>query len=706
MPVMDWPLLSDSPVSGRHVLVIDDDRDFAGSLRNLLTLEGYEVEVAHNAGGALDALDRFNVEVALIDIRLGDQDGLALIGEFQQRREDVICVIMTAYASVEAAIKALQRGAYDFLCKPFYPEDLIATLERCFERLALARGREAAERALSIRNQELEAVNARLKRVVCAMQVISTSETMPSLYATVAEALAHVMSAKNAALYLAEGSELTLHKALLGGLPSRIMFPGDARTFQRAMFTIQITSAQVAPISAGAREASPSLPLSLLAFPLTGEIGKPLGLLVLQPDPNADFSDQDRELGIILTSFINEAIRMLQAYDSARWCETRLRDFIDHSPSLVSLNDLQGRYLLVNRQFETWHGRRADEVVGKTPDELFSSNVAHLYGPGSAPPLSETIVEGEAELVFQDGSAHTVLVTRFPIRDTGGRLIGVGTIATDVTESRRAAKRQRHSQELEALGQLTGGIAHDFNNLLAVIIGNLHLLREKVCDPDENRELIDDSLQSASSGRELVQSLLAFGRYQRPQPEPTDPNGIVLGLSRVLKRTLGETIEIRWFLSHDVWPIAVDKCQLETSLLNLVLNARDAMPHGGFLTIGTRNVVLSHPFGEHETVIPGPYVALTMTDNGTGMTPVVAAQALQPFFTTKPRSGNGLGLNMVYRFVKESGGHLVIDSKPGIGTSVTLYLPMAKGGPARPERSYGDKVELRIQCERTPVVED
>jgi PAS domain S-box-containing protein len=701
---MDWPLLSNPPVSGHHVMVVDDDRDFAGSLRNLLTLEGYEVEIAYNVAGALDALDRCKVEVALIDIRLGGQDGLALLEEFRQRRKDVICVIMTAYASVETAIEALQRGAYDFLCKPFYPEDLVATLERCFERLALARGRDAAERALSIRNQELEAVNARLKRAVSAMRVISTSETMPSLYTTAIEAIARVVSAKNAALYLAEGSELTLHEALLGGLPSRIMFPGDARTFQRPMFTIHIASAQVASLSAGAPAPSP---LSLLAFPLTDEIRKPLGLLVLQPEPNADFSDQDRELGIILTSFINEAIRMLQAHDSARWCETRLREFIDHSPSLISLNDLQGRYLLVNRQFETWHGRRADEAVGRTPDELFSSNVAQLYRSGSTSPLNETIVEGEAELVFQDGSAHTVLVTRFPIRGTGGRRIGVGMIATDVTEIRRAEKRLRHSEKLEALGQLTGGVAHDFNNLLAVIIGNLDLLREKVCDPDQNRELINDSLQSASSGRELVKSLLAFGRSQRSQPVPTDPNGIVLGLSRVLKRALGEAIEIHWCLSRDVWPIAVDKCQLETSLLNLLLNARDAMPQGGLLTVETRNVVFPYPFGEPEAIVPGSYVAVAVTDNGTGMTPVVAAQALQPFFTTKKLGiGNGLGLNMVHRFVKESGGHLVIDSKPGIGTSVTLYFPLAKDNPERPERPHADKVELRVQSERVLVVED
>src|ERR1700741_1538068 len=142
---MDWPISSHAPSLSRRVLIIDDDRDFADSLCNLLALEGYEVEVAYSTAEALGAIDRFILEVALIDIRLGAQDGLALVSEFQQRRKDVMCVIITAYASVDTAIQALQKGAYDFLCKPFYPEDLTATLGRCFERLALTRGREAAE---------------------------------------------------------------------------------------------------------------------------------------------------------------------------------------------------------------------------------------------------------------------------------------------------------------------------------------------------------------------------------------------------------------------------------------------------------------------------------------------------------------------------------------------------------------------------------
>jgi PAS domain S-box-containing protein len=703
---MDWPIPSHAPSLGRRVLIIDDDRDFADSLCNLLALEGYEVEVSYSMAGALDAIDRFMVEVALIDIRLGDQDGLALVSEFRQRRKDVMCVIITAYASVETAIQALQKGAYDFLCKPFYPEDLTATLGRCFERLALTRDREAAEHALRKRNEELEVVNARLKRVVAAMQGLSISATPQALYTTAIETLAHVMGAHNAALYLIEGSELTLHQALLQGMPSRIPLPGGSRTFQRPLFAIRVANDQVAAAPRSAT--SPLSGQSLLAFPLTSERHKPLGLLVLQPDPNAIFSDQDRELGLILTSFVNEAIHLLLALDTARWSETRLREIIDNSPSLIALNDLQGRYLVINRQFEEWHGRSASEVVGSRPDEVFSSGVARLYESRSVTVLDDNrIVEEETEIVFRDGTAHTVLVTRFPVRGTGGRSIGIGTIATDVTDRRRAEERLRHSQQMEALGQLTGGIAHDFNNLLAVIIGNLDLLREKFSDHDMRRELIDDSLSSAASGRELVKRLLAFGRRQRLQPEPTDVNKIVFGLSRMLERTLGETIEIRWVLNDDLWPVTVDKSQLETSLLNLMFNARDAMTSGGQLTIETKNVVVHQPVDEHETIAAGDYITLTVTDTGIGMTPLMAAQAPQPFFTTKESgNGSGLGLSMVYGFVKQSGGYLMIDSKPGHGTGVTLYLPRARNDFALAEGPSVDEVDVRAQGERILVVED
>ena len=692
----------------RHVLIVDDDQDFADSLSNLLRIEGYNVKVAYDTTAALEALEQFPIEVALIDLRMDDEDGLALVSEFRRRRKEIICVMITAYASVESAIQALQRGAYDFLCKPFYPEALIAALDRCFERIALTRGREAAEHDLCVRNQELEAVNARLKRAVAAMQMLSSSATLPALYTTAIETLAHVMMAENVGLYLADGSELRLYEALQTGLPSRLELP-DARTFRRSMFAIRTPVALVGLAPNSSLSASPSPRFSLLAFPLTGGGSEPFGLLVLQPSSNIDFGDQDRELGAILASFVNEGIRLLRALDSVRWSEARLREIIDNSPSLICLTDGQGRYLVVNRQFEIWHGRSASEVLGKRPSDVFSPDVARLYRRRKTNvPDDHKIVE--EEVLFKDGSLHTVLAAQFAIRDTSGRSIGTGTIATDVTDRRSAEERLRHSQQMEALGQLTGGMAHDFNNLLAVIIGNLDLLREKFSDlhADEAiRSLIDNSLSSAFSGRDLVQRLLAFGRRQRLEPETTEANKLVLGLSRVIARALNESIQIKWVLGSDPWPITVDKSQFETSLLNLVFNSRDAMPNGGHLTIETSNVVLRHPLHGHETISPGAYVTLTVTDNGTGMPPDVAAQALQPFFTTKNSgNGSGLGLSMVYGFVKQSGAHLIIQSTPLRGTSVTLYFPKAKDPVARPNEANEYPVDFSISNECILVVED
>jgi CheY-like chemotaxis protein len=205
----------------------------------------------------------------------------------------------------------------------------------------------------------------------------------------------------------------------------------------------------------------------------------------------------------------------------------------------------------------------------------------------------------------------------------------------------------------------------------------------------------------------LVQNLLAFGRRQNLRPEPTNANTLVLGLSRVIERALAETIEIRWALNNDPWPIVVDKSQFETSLLNLVFNSRDAMPRGGLITIETNNVVVNHPSGEPKTIAPGRYVTMVVTDNGTGMAPAVAARAPRPFFTTKePGDGAGLGLSMVYGFVRQSGGYVVIQSKPAGGTSVTLYFPRADCADALPNKSGGDQADLRGQGECILVVED
>ncbi len=532
--------------SARRVLVIDDDRDFADSLANLLVLEGYGVEAVYSAAAA--QASAFRAEVALIDIRLGEGSGLDLIAALRHRHPDTICVMMTAYASAETAIEALKQGAYDYLCKPFFTADLLATLERCFDRRALVRQRDAVEAALRARNRELE-----------------------------------------------------------------------------------------------------------------------------------------------------------QALASLRRSEEHLRRITENSPSAISLRDLEGRFLVANTQFEAWHGFEGG-VAGRTAAELFPPDLAQRYAAQDREVLrAGRAIDREVELPFADGSVHAVLMTTFPVLGGPGEAMGVGTIGTDVSAHRRAQEELRQAQKMEALGQLTGGVAHDFNNLLAVILGNLELLQEGIGKGSEQAELIEDALESARAGGELTHRLLAFGRRQTLHPQAVDLRQLITDMARILERTLGATVEIVRILPDRLWQIEVDRHQVETSLLNLALNARDAMIDGGRLTIEAANVDHDLPPGGPE-LAPGRYVMIAVGDTGVGMTPDVLEHAFQPFFTTKDVGhGSGLGLSMVYGFVKQSGGGIEIASKPGRGSTVRMFLPRARGGPAAmlPQVEHG-----RGRGETILVVED
>jgi CheY-like chemotaxis protein len=237
----------------------------------------------------------------------------------------------------------------------------------------------------------------------------------------------------------------------------------------------------------------------------------------------------------------------------------------------------------------------------------------------------------------------------------------------------------RQAQKMEAVGQLTGGIAHDFNNLLGVIVGNLDLLRlEMAAKPIQRQlELVDRMLDASERGASLTQRLLAFSRRQTLNPQLTDINRLILSMSSMLRRTLGGTVEVSASETKGLWPAKIDSGHLESAMLNLAINARDAMPGGGKLTIATANVSFDDDFDDaYADIEPGDYVMISVTDNGVGMPPDVLERCFDPFFTTKEvGKGSGLGLSMVYGFVRQSGGHVRIASTPGRGTVVRIYLP-------------------------------
>jgi PAS domain S-box-containing protein len=297
--------------------------------------------------------------------------------------------------------------------------------------------------------------------------------------------------------------------------------------------------------------------------------------------------------------------------------------------------------------------------------------------------------ETEGYRVRKDGSHFWASVVIDAIHDENGKLIGFGKVTRDITERRQAEKALEEarealfqSQKMEAVGQLTGGVAHDFNNLLQAISGSLEVVEQRLAagrsDVTQHMVAARTAMNRATA---LTQRLLAFARRQPLNPEYTNLNALVPGMRDLIQKSVGEAIQVEIRLAEELWPIWADANQVESALLNLAINARDAMPNGGRLTVETSNTHLDAAYvGSEPGVQPGDYVMLAVTDTGTGMSPDVLARAFEPFFTTKPvGQGTGLGLSQLYGFAQQSGGHVRIESELGQGTSVKLYLPRHHG---------------------------
>ena len=314
------------------------------------------------------------------------------------------------------------------------------------------------------------------------------------------------------------------------------------------------------------------------------------------------------------------------------------------------------------------------------------------------------------------GSALLVLILgSLTLYDSRRRLIALQAsnvrLAKEVGERRAAESQVMQLQKMEAVGQLTGGIAHDFNNMLAIIIGSLEMARRRLAGTEHPGvvRFIDNADEGARRAAALTTRLLAFSRRQPLEPRVLDLNALVGGMSEMLRRTIGETIQIETVLSGGLWRAFADPAQLESTLVNLVVNARDAMSDGGKLTIETSNADLDERYARaHAEVTPGQYAMISVSDTGTGMTPDVMAQAFDPFYTTKaPGRGTGLGLSQVLGFVKQSSGHVKIYSEVGRGTTVKVYLPRYTGeGPAAVASDEGAQPPLGRREELVLVVED
>ncbi len=346
----------------------------------------------------------------------------------------------------------------------------------------------------------------------------------------------------------------------------------------------------------------------------------------------------------------------------------------DGAVRLEDANEVHLAHLGLRR--EQFAGRTPEEVLGLDGAVIARSKYARVVETGQK-------LEYEAELPFANGPRvrHSTMT---PLFDERGRVAKILLTSLDLTERRRAEAQLRHAQKMQSLGQLTGGVTHDFNNLLSIVMGGLELIERqlpKLADgpaAERIRRAHELALQGAERAATLTKRLLAFSRRQNLAPEAVDVNRLVSEMSDMLMRTLGKMITCEIKLTDGLWIVRADGHELDNALLNLALNARDAMPEGGRLTIETGNVRLDAAYAAslEEPVLAGDYVFVAVSDTGCGMDPETAERAFEPFFTTKDVAmGTGLGLSQVYGFVRQSGGHLRLCSAPGEGTTMTIYLP-------------------------------
>lgn len=382
----------------------------------------------------------------------------------------------------------------------------------------------------------------------------------------------------------------------------------------------------------------------------------------------------------------------------------QIRAITDNQPTLISYVDADVKIRFINKTGELWYGKPACDIVGMNITQA-ENCPPPLVERGSL--LSRHPVRYEQLWRGIDGNQRSIEGLMVPDLDPDGEPRGYYIFATDVTERRLAEGQLRQAQKMEAVGQLTGGVAHDFNNLLTVILGNSEILASELPKDSHLRALADMTAAAAQRGADLTHRLLAFARRQMLAPKSIDVNELVAHMDGLIRRTLSEDIEIELVRGAGLWEALADPAELESALLNLCINARDAMTGGGRLTIETANTWLDQNYAEqHTEVRPGQYVMIAVSDTGTGISPEDIDRVFEPFFTTKETGkGTGLGLSMVYGFIKQSNGHVKIYSELGQGTTVKMYLPRADKSEA-PATVVSQATPSAAGSERILVVED
>jgi PAS domain S-box-containing protein len=623
------------------VLIIEDDSKHVALVVRLLRRGGYDPDykAVDNSQALENALRDRLWDIVLSDCDMPTLDGLRALRLVRgSRNGDTPVIFVSGTINEEDAVDLMHSGAQDFVRKSNLGR-LVGAIDR---ELRVSQTRLEKRRA----EERAETERRLLRQLMDSMPDIIAFKDLQRRYTHVNRATCELFNLREDAII---GQTVDAFDTVEEGSArrrdeERVLVSG--RVSANRLETKTLTDGSVRWFSAS-------------RAPLRDQSGAITGLAVIARD-------------------ITDSLRNLEERQAAA---DRFRKVLELAGDGIVAVDEDQRINLFNSAAEKIFGYQADEVVGKPLDILLPLGVtkAHRKHIGDFSRASE--------LSKNMSSRRSVLGRRksgeeFRAEATISKFVEEGettfvAVVRDITERLQLQEQLIHSQKMEAIGALTGGVAHDFNNLLMVIIGNLDLLGDFVSSDPDAKELLESSLTAATSGADLAKSLLAFGRKQALHPEQIDINGLMVEQVQLLKRTLGENIVISLNVANDGCQVVADTSQLCCAIMNLALNARDAMPNGGTLTIEVRNTVFSaDEVREYEGLQPGEYAVVSISDTGQGIASTDIRRIFEPFFTTKEvGKGTGLGLSMVYGFVKQSGGMIKVTSELGKGATFTMYLP-------------------------------
>ncbi len=418
---------------------------------------------------------------------------------------------------------------------------------------------------------------------------------------------------------------------------------------------------------------------------LTGMSDEQMALAVIKEGAQ-DYLIKGQTDASLLNRSIKYAVQRKQAEDELRKSEGQLRTLVQTIPDLIWLKDKDGVYLSCNPMFERLYGAKEADIIGKTDYDFVDKELADFFAKNDRKAIAVgKPTSNEEWLTFADDGHRALLdVIKTPMFDERGLLLGVLGIGHDISERKKAEEEKlkleaqlMQAQKMESVGRLAGGVAHDYNNMLTVILGYSELVLERLDLADPLREDLLEIRKAATRSMDITQQLLAFARKQTITPIAFDLNDAVESMLKMMRRLLGEDINLAWLPEIHLWPVKMDPSQLDQILANLCVNARDAIGGVGRITIETKKAVFDERYSEtHPQFIPGEYVLLAVSDDGCGMDTETINKIFEPFFTTKGAGeGTGLGLATVYGIVEQNGGFINVYSEPGHGTTFKIYLP-------------------------------